>query len=296
MQIFKFDDEVHAYQRFVRNNLESSENFIIVSEQLYIKDLERSFIDILAIDLLNKRVVIVELKNTTAKDDIVGQTIKYYDFLRRCKEDLLELIKIKQDKFNFDIEEINLDPKILLIVPEFDKQLIRIFSYVSNLDIKIVKYNAIQKEGYYELIKEIYTPDIKFREEQVVELNKKVSSNWGLDEYLKDGYEEEKINLVKNLIIHIENKCFFKNKKFDVFYYNKKITLTIDGRVWGNILLKKKMFDNSLELSINLKKEQEIDMISLRYNVEILKYTVSNKVVKIKFIQVPKNFLEEIFK
>jgi hypothetical protein len=292
--VFKFDDEVHAYQKFVRNNLEDSENFIIISEQLFIKDLERSFIDILAIDLSDKRVVIVELKNETAKDDIVGQTIKYYDLLQRSQEELLDLIRIKKDKFSFDIEEINLNPKILLIVPEFDMQLIRIFSYVTNLEVKIVKYNAIQKQGYYELIKEVYCPDGDFMSDKSAEITKRISNKWGYDEYLKDGYDPEKINLAKNLISHIGVKCHFKDQKLDTYFYDKKITLTIDGKVWGNILLKKKMFDNSLELSVNLKKDQTVDIVSLRYNAEVMHYTYSNKNVKIKFFQLPINFLNAI--
>lgn len=287
MQYFKFDDEIHSYQSFVRNNIKIIGNLIIISEQTFIKNTEKNFIDILAIDLSDKRLVIIELKNNIANNSIIGQSIKYYDnILRSNKQDLMDLIK--QSKINIDINEIDFNPKILLIVPDFSKQLLRYLSYITNIDISLIKLNAIQKNNYFEIVKENYESDINLYNDEPIEIKGKISLNWNFNTYLDYGINQSKVNLSKYLINYIDNILKQKNKKFEKYFYKNKITLMIDNKVWGHIIMNIKN-DNILELSIlNIKN---IDITKLPFEGGILKYKILSNSIKITFSQVPINFL-----
>lgn len=293
---FKFDDEVHDYQNFVKRNINVLGNFILLSEQLYIKNIQnnkKSFIDMLALDLNTKRLVILELKNTTAQDGIIGQSIRYYDFISNSSDVLKELLFKKQDEINFDIDQINYNPKVLLIVPDFNEQVLRSLLYVHNIEIDVIKFNAIQKSNYFEIVKEVYEPQECY-EELDYEINGQAAKEWNYDEYLNCGHETTKILLLKHFINFIKNLCLEKNKKFNIYFYENKITIMVDKKVWGHIAMKRKLFDNSLELSINLSKGQIVDYCSLRYNGHIQKFKLLDRSLKIQFNIIPTTLLDNL--
>lgn len=294
---FQFDDEIHAYQNFVKQNINILGNIVLISEQLYIKNIKTnktSFIDMLALDLKEKRLIILELKNTIARDGIIGQSIKYYDFILNSSDLLKELLFNQQNEINISLEEINYYPKVLLIVPDFEEQVLRSLLYIKDIDIEVIKFNAIQKDNYFEIIKEVYEPQECYDElEFKIDTNKKFQI-WDINKYLLFGFDEAKIKLLKQFLNFMSNLCFFKNKKINYYFYENKITIIIDKKIWAYIIMKRQLFDNLLELNINLAENQFIDYCGLRYSGQILNYKILNKGLKIRFSQIPTDFIDNL--
>lgn len=293
-EMFKFNDEVHAYQSFVRKNIKSLGQLTIISEQLLIKDIEKGFIDVLTLDTLSKQIVVLELKNVSAGDDIIGQSIKYFDFLMRAKDDLLDLLAKMKNQLDFTIEEINLTPKIMLIVPEFSTQLLRSLSYVNEIEIQVIKLNCIQHDNHYEIIKELYIPNQDYREDAAVEINGEPTKSWNFNEYYKEGVDREKLDLAKQIIRFANRTLEVQGKKLDVFFYKDKITLMIGKKVIGNIKISRKWFDSSVDLSLSINKDKPIEAPDLMYDVNIAKYDIGIRKVKLKCNSLPAEILNKI--
>lgn len=291
MQYFKFDDEVHAYQTFVRNNISALGDLLIITEQLQIEYQGKHFIDILALDLIEKRLVILELKNKTAKTN-VEQPIRYYDLLIRAEDQLRNMLLLKKSQIPFDIDEINYNPRVLLIVPDYTKQLLRSLSYIRDIDVEVVKFNAIQKTGYFEIIKESHLPgdEIDFNEQ--VNITEKVTKTWNLNQYIEDGINQRKIDLVKQLINYMKNQLLLENKMLDIYYYENKITLMIDKKLWGHCNIRVKPLSPDLSVNIN-NKELNLHSGDLMYDGDIIDYKILTNNVKINFYQVPVKFLQK---
>lgn len=285
---FKFNDEIHDYQRFVRNNIKVIGNLIIIAEQLYIKSENKGFIDMLAVDLNDKKLVIIELKNTTAKSEIIGQSIKYYDMLMKSGDQLNSLMA----KNNVNYNEINCIPKILLIVPDFDNELLSSIKYISDIEIDVIKFNAIQHNNFFEIIKEEYRHYniIENNDDRKTKIDVKENIVWNFDEYIKRGVNKEQIDLAKKVISFISLLCNKKNKKFDTFFHFNRISIIVDGKVWGHIKTNIKYFNKPLEVSI---RNSNIDIRDLQYNGEIFKFNRLSKIVKIHVFSVPTQFLEK---
>lgn len=293
-QIFKFNDEVHAYQKFVRENIKKLGNLTIISEQLLIKDIDKGFIDVLALDVSNKQIVVLELKNSSAGDDIVGQSIKYYDFLKRAEVDLLDLLAKMKSQFDFNIDEINLTPRIMLIVPDFSQQLLRSLSYVKGIEIDVIKFNAMQKQGYYEITKEVYVPNKEYREDSTVKIDGELTQTWNFEEYAKIGVDSEKIKLAQQFVTLADGICKSRGNKLDVYFYKDKITLMTGKKVVAHAKIQRKWFDNSLDISVSIKKDKKVNVANLMYNGSILKFDVNERNVKLKCSHLPTDILKDI--
>lgn len=98
-----FNDEIHEYQTFIRQNFNLLGNqYEIIKEQCIINS---GIIDILAYNKERQCLAIIELKNIKIDSKVNIQVLKYY----------LEL----QNKYVFNYEILN-PPEIFIIAPEFD--------------------------------------------------------------------------------------------------------------------------------------------------------------------------------
>lgn len=290
---FKFVDEIHGYQKFVRDNIKMLGNLIIITEQLYMKNTNKNFVDILALDLNDNRLVILELKNINTDDKILAQPIRYYDLLIRAQEDLTILLYKANKTINFDIENVNYEPKIMIVVPNFDLQLLRSFSYVNNLDIEIVKFNLLQKNGYFEIIKEKFVPDLSYQNDTKTKLNTEISKQWNLNEYEKIGINKSKILLIKQTIDYLQSLFNQKNEKLNIYYYKNKISLMIGKQVWGHILINKQT-EPGLEINIKINSKKIFNYNLLYYEPYITKYKTSESSVKICYNTLPTKFISKM--
>lgn len=187
MQKFRFNDEVHEYQRFIRENIKIFGDMLLITEQLYIQGNNTCIIDILLLNNNSKRLVVLELKNILSNDKMIWQPIRYYDYLRRTEDSLKQLLVLKKNEINFNIDEIDFNPEVILVVPEFDKQLLRSLSYINDIDLKIVKLNLLISNNKFEIVKEIYNLSGIYFKEDLVTVKEKVSKVWNFAEYLKEG-------------------------------------------------------------------------------------------------------------
>lgn len=289
MQKFRFNDEVHEYQRFVRENIDTFGDMLLITEQLFIQNEDLCIIDILLLNKTTKRLVVLELKNVHTTDKVIWQPIKYYDYLRRAEDSLKQLLIHKQKEITFSINEIDFNPEVILVVPEFNQQLLRSLSYISDVDLKVIKLNLMINENKSEVIKEIYSPSSVYFKEDLVTVKEKVSKIWSFSEYLKEGVDSRKIIIAKDYINFLNG--FFKDKKVDVFFYDKYISITINGKVWGHIYIKKQLQQSYLH--VNFKYKVKANPIDFQFTPHIVNYKISSQTIDLCFYQVPQKLIEK---
>lgn len=118
-----FSNEIIDMEEFVKKNARILGDLIVFGEQV-ISDGQR--IDLLG---LNKDgdVLIIELKNGIVDKDVLGQVFGYRNYWKRH----VEAVKIRWSEFKEKPEGIepdfsNFDPKILLVAPKFEEELLEI--------------------------------------------------------------------------------------------------------------------------------------------------------------------------
>ena len=276
MKQYKFFDEVHDYQRFVIENIKLLGNYIVISEQFYIKNTKLGIIDILALDIDEKRLVALELKNEFTTDKNIWQPIRYFDLLSRAEDSLKDLLS----KINLDIniEEVNLNPKVSFVIQSYDNQLSRSLSYVTEIDIDIVLFRKFYENNMIKIERKIFTPNSIFHKEDLSEVKGKIKTSWDFDKYKDVGINNIKLSIaekiIKSLKLHL--------KDIDVFYYENKITITKNNKVWCHLFIKRKPFDYKLVVSFSVK---DVDVINLRdfsYNDCIESFDVKKRSIKIE--------------
>lgn len=271
---YKFSDEVHDYQKFVSNNIKYLGNFKLLDQQLMIKDQNTSFIDILVYDNVEKRLVILELKNVKAKDAIIGQIIKYYDYILRAQKEIA-------NKYSLEIEQ---DPKILLIVPDFNANITNLLNYIK-LDVQLVKLNIKINFNSHEIIKEVYN---KSKVDLSITLGDSKKNIYKIDDYLKNGINENKLNIIKDFILYME--LLLPGLK--IFYYEQKIVLMLENKIITNIIINRKLFDNYLVIVLDNKN---INIQKVMYDINIMKYNTTKNKIKLTCVNIPRDLLKEIF-
>jgi len=265
---FKFNDEVHFYQTFIRNNLYILGNLIIIKEQLNINN--KFFIDILAYDKNLKRIVILELKNIYTKSKVIGQVITYYDLLKKSNiEDIVEQF-LNKNNINVSMCDVDCNPLVYIVVPDFDEQIIQNLNYVNIDNIKIFKVNAKQNKKCFEIIKEEYVPRDM---EKNIQLKNEFNNERSLDTYF---LSIDKKRLIKTILNYLSSKynCkyFFLKNKISIFY-NKKVLLYI-------------LIDKNVNLNLLINYNENIYR-NMPYNNEIIKYKMLSKTIKLEVNSVP---------
>lgn len=281
MKKYRFFDEVHDFQRFVRENIKLIGNYIIISEQLYVKNNETGIIDMLVIDNDDRRLTVVELKNEVTTDKNVWQPLRYYDLLRRGEDDLKELLLNASHKISYDINQINLNPKLVLVVPKCNYQLLRTLSYFEDIDSKVVELTRYSSNLGIQITKQVYYPTSVFHKDDLVSINQKISKIWNFNEYINHGINSEKINLAKRMIEQIKNLFLNKGYQFDTFFNETKITITKNGKVWSHIFIKQKPLDYKLVMSFKIPKDTVVNQSDFMYNPSIEKFDIKKGSIKI---------------
>lgn len=291
---YNFFDEVHDFQRFVRENLRLLGNYSIVSEQLYMNNNETGIIDMLVLDHTNKKLVILELKNDTTTDKNIWQPIRYYDLIRRGEEDLQKLLLNICIENNYNVSNIDLTPKVILVVPECNEQLLRTLSYFNDIEIEVVEITKHIIGNREEIKKKTYYPKTIFHKEDLVNIKNKTATNWNFEKYIKHGINKDKIKLAKQITMQLKSLFTTNNQKFDMFFNETKITITKNNKVWGYLFIKQRPLDYKLTFSFKVPKEVEINKIDFMYHQSIESVIFQKSGVKLLLSNlIPVNVIEK---
>lgn len=198
---YAFKDEVDDLEDFIKDNPKILGEVVILGEQVRREGTKTHIIDLLGLDKEEKRVVIIELKNRSADEGDIPQILGYSfsiksnpDFVQSKIQEYLR----KEKDSELTIDSIDMDPKVVLIAPSFNVELIRQCSLI-NLDIDFVEISRYRGQDNifvtidYKEIEEISRGPTKERE------------IWGWEEYQsKLNYPEKKIKIGQSLVERID--------------------------------------------------------------------------------------------
>lgn len=250
-----FEDEVHVYQTFVRNNFSLlGANYEIIQEQFIINS---GIIDILAYNKNEKRLVIIELKNVLTTDKVLLQAMKYYN-------------EIKFSTIND--YEINNTPEIIIIAPEFDKN----FMLYNEVPTQLIQLDYDNKRN--QIIYLRFFPNKHIEEKELIISEKKnINAN-----YIQKQLANNIINQLKKLYDN-QLKIITYDDHIDIL--SKKMILKIVFPVgW---------FNNDLQLNVYNNFMYDINKNLLMYDPAIKKINYLKTVIKLKVNNVPR-FLQNI--
>lgn len=276
---FNFFDEVHDFQRYVRENLRFFGKYQLISEQLMVTNNLKGFIDMLVLDLDDNRLTILELKNVSTSDKDSWQPIRYYDLLNRGQDSLRELIVNNQHNLSVKVDDIDFDPKVVLIVPEYDEQLLRTLSYFENIDSKVIEVNVEIKNGFTQYNKKVHYPKSIFHKEDLVKVTNKINFDWSFDEYRKS-INSDKLSLADQTLKQMKQIFANKQYNFDVFYSKTKITVTKDNKVWANLFISQRPLD--YKLSLSFKSDKPIKSSDFSFSTAIEKFEEQKNGIKLE--------------
>lgn len=266
--IYKFIDEVHDYQSFIRDNINMLGDLSIIKEQFKI---DNYIIDILAYDNTKHRLVIIELKNIRAKVQIIGQTLGYYSKLT-----------------NININDLYIEdvPEVMLVVPDFDKAIIHTLSYLP-ISYRLFKMNIDDKtiicEEYTKFYskEQDYTNMIDITPNLVPSIEVETSEIWNMEKY-NECIDKQQLYLVKEYINYLQSKYDYQLK---IFYSKDRIKI-LDKKVISTISLSRKWFDTALTFNI-LQSVFPLTTVDLQYDANVLSFTIGKKSTKIRCRALP---------
>lgn len=250
-----FDDEVHVYQTFVRNNFNLlGANYEIIKEQFVINS---GIIDILAYNKIEQRLVIIELKNIITTNKVLAQAMKYYN-------------EIKFSTINN--YEINNTPEIIIIAPEFDKNF-RLYNEVPTQLIQL-DYDNKNKQIIYSR----FFPNKPVEKQELTISEKKTTSI----NYVQKQLANNIINQLKKLY----------DNQLKVITYNDHIDI-LSKKMLLKITFSTDWFNNDLQLNVYNNLLYNINKNSLIYDPAIKKISHLKTMLKLKVNNVP-YFLQNI--
>lgn len=270
-----FFDEVHDFQSFIIKNINILGNYQVISEQTLVSGKEVGIIDILAIDNVEKRLTIIELKNTKTSDKNIWQPIRYYDLIQRSEESLNRLLIDN----GFEPNEINKNPKVLMVVPECSNQLIRSLSYFEHIDCQVIEIKRKNKKNTIDVTKKTFYPSSITHKEDLSEIKNKKYVDWNINEYIKSGINKQKVDLCVKIVNMVSLVFKVKGYKFDVFYTQNKITISKDGKVFMNLFVSQGR--NKHQLKIDFVCKNQPNKNDFLYSVGVEKYKYDNNKVKL---------------
>lgn len=154
-----FTDEPYDMQSFVKKNSNILGDVFIFGEQ----EQGGGRLDLLGIDK-DGRVLIIELKNECVGASILGQVLQYKLFWKGSPDRLANLWGQAEDKpQDVQIDTENVEPKIIIVAPEFDQSLPKIAA-MENLDIDFIQISRyLHGDETFVVVNQIETQEPKGR-------------------------------------------------------------------------------------------------------------------------------------
>jgi len=201
-----FSDEVNDLENFIISNEKILGNILLLDRQIIIPDGKR--IDLWGIDFLERKPIVVELKNNKTGLEILEQILPYYNFVN-INPDTFKSRILQNEEFIEKMQDVDLakselnlifqqPPRIILVAPEFEKELLEVVDYLKfEVElIKIIRYKDSNKKNYIA----IERPQALVREPQIV---KGVQEEWNWEKY-KEMFSDTKIEIAKNLKLQLD--------------------------------------------------------------------------------------------
>lgn len=168
---FPFSSELGDLETFIKNNPQLlGESMEILGEQIDTGTGDR--VDLLALDKTvgTGQITIIELKNDIAKQSVLLQILRYANWIKRNPDSIKYLLEKKK----LTTEEIDLNPKIMVVAPQIEPALLAMSQYIQAFDFDFIELRRFgTKENCY-LVTDHKTPS----EEAVPEVRSQQEWNW----------------------------------------------------------------------------------------------------------------------
>jgi hypothetical protein len=133
---FPFQDEVNDLESFIKKNPEVvSEGLEIFGEQVDTGAGDR--IDLLALSktAATAQITLIELKNGIAQQTVLLQTLRYASWIKNNPDSIKYLLEKKR----VSVDDIEFNPKIIIIAPQIDPTLIELSQYNQAFEFDFVE-------------------------------------------------------------------------------------------------------------------------------------------------------------
>ena len=195
-----FSDEPKELEDFVMRNERVFGNVAILNHQISTPDGGR--IDIWGLDTLEIRPVIIELKNVPTGLEVIPQILPYYNFVKSNPDTLkfnalsdkkfvekLKALEVDKNKLAKGLEE---DPKVILIAPLFNKELLDVVSYIK-FSIELIEISRYKTDD--DFLVTVNKPQIVTATPARV----RVMEEWDWQKYQREGISEKKVKIASGL-------------------------------------------------------------------------------------------------
>ncbi len=202
IQPHRFADEPKDLEDFIKKNEEIlGDNVALLSRQITIPGGRR--IDLWGLDALELRPVIIELKNTTTGDEIISQILPYYKFVK-SHPDTLKYNAIKDKEYMKKLKELGVDatklenelekdPKVILIAPSFSKDLLDVVDYIT-FEVQLLELSRHKtKEG------DSFVVINKLQPTPPTPVTVRAQEQWNWEKYQQEGISKNKIEIAEGL-------------------------------------------------------------------------------------------------
>lgn len=194
-----FKDELNDLEPFIKENTQVlGESIEVFDEQVDTGASGR--IDLLALDKTagTAQIALIELKNEVAQQTVLLQTLRYANWIRNNPDSIRYLLEKKR----LPVENVDFNPKIIIVAPQIDPALLELGQYTEAFDFDFVEIRRFgTKEDCYLIVDHKVPPQsliskVRSREE------------WDWEKYkTKLGINEDEIKTGKALFDKIVAIC-----------------------------------------------------------------------------------------
>lgn len=227
IQEFPFADEVHDMGDFVEKHPQIlGPDIVIVSRELQVGTTDGSRrIDFLVYDTELNQIGIVEMKNQTADEKVLLQTLRYANWIRNNPDTVRYQIKKK----NLDINEEEIDPdrvKVLILAPKVSQSLAELCQYITAFDFEFIKVQRFKDDkGEVYAVTDILEVDLA---EPTPSKGKGI---YDIEWYQSQGVRPKQIDELINAIQQLETICQDQGWELNTRYVKWSVRFqTVGGR------------------------------------------------------------------
>lgn len=200
---FPFADEVHDMADYVASNPQIlGSDMLIFSRELQVGTVNDSRrIDFLVYDTELNQIGIVELKNQTADEKVLLQTLRYANWIRNNPDTVR--YQLKKQSFEVNEEEIDTESiKILIVAPKITQALVELCRYITSFDFEFIQLQRFKDETG-----QIYAVTNIIEIETSASITPKSRGTYDIDWYESNGVRAKQLEELKQSIDALNSIC-----------------------------------------------------------------------------------------